>query len=193
MAPQKINFKVYQGSTFTEVLRYESSTKVYAPISAVFKGAPMMVTANAHGMVAGWRCKISNVVGMTEVNNLDYIIATSVGANDLTFNSVNSAGFKDYISGGILEYNAPVDLTGMSARMQIREKLTSTTTLDELTTENGRIVISNVTKTIIIQSPATTTTGYAFKSGVYSLELISGTTVIPFIYGNIVLDKEITR
>lgn len=193
MAPTKVNLKIYQGSTFTEVFRYESATKVYVPISAVFKGAPMMVTATAHGMVAGWRCKLSNVGGMTEANNLDYIVATSVTANDLTFNAINSAGFKDYTSGGILEYNAPVDLTGMTARMQIREKLTSATTLDELTTENGRIVLSNTTKTITVQIPAATTTNYTFKSGVYSLELISGATVIPFIYGNITLDKEITR
>ena len=62
MAPQKINFKVYQGSTFTEVLRYESSTKVYAPVSAIFKAAPMTVSAPSHGMVAGWRCKITNVL-----------------------------------------------------------------------------------------------------------------------------------
>lgn len=193
MTPTKVNFKVYQGSTFTEVLRYESSTKVYTPITAIFKAAPMVVTANSHGMVAGWRCKISNVVGMTEVNSLDYIVASSVTTNDLTFNSINSAGFKDYVSGGILEYNAPVDLTGMTARMQIREKVTSTEMLDELTTENGMIVINNSAKTIVVQIPATDTQLYTFKSAVYSLELITGTTVIPFIYGNITLDKEVTR
>lgn len=193
MTPTKVNYKMYQGSTFVEVLRYESSTKVYVDVSAAFNDAPFIVTANNHGMVAGWRCKLSNLGGMTEANNLDYIIASSVTANDVTFNSVNAAGFKAYTSGGILEYNQPMNLAGMTARMQLREKLTSTDVIEELTTENGMIAIDNVAKTIVIQIPAATTAGYTFKSAVYSLELITSTTVIPFIYGNIVLDKEITR
>lgn len=193
MTPTKINFKIYQGSTFVEVLRYESTTKVYTNISAAFNSAPFMITANNHGMVAGWRCKLSNLGGMTEANNLDYIVASSVTNNDLVFNSVNAVGFKTYTTGGVLEYNEPISLANMTARMQIREKVTSSSVIDELTTENGMIVIDNDNKTIVIQIPASTTAEYTFKSAVYSLELVSDSIVIPFIYGNIVLNKEITR
>lgn len=193
MTPTKTNFKIYQGSTFVEVLRYESTTKVYTNISAAFNSAPFMITANNHGMVAGWRCKLSNLGGMTEANNLDYIVASSVTNNDLVFNSVNAVGFKTYTTGGILEYNEPISLANMTARMQIREKVTSSSVIDELTTENGMIVINNDNKTIVIQIPAGTTAEYTFKSAVYSLELVSDSIVIPFIYGNIVLNKEITR
>lgn len=193
MTPTKTNFKIYQGSTFVEVLRYESTTKVYTNISAAFNSAPFMITANNHGMVAGWRCKLSNLGGMTEANNLDYIVASSVTNNDLVFNSVNAVGFKTYTTGGILEYNEPISLANMTARMQIREKVTSSSVIDELTTENGMIVIDNDNKTIVIQIPAGTTAEYTFKSAVYSLELVSDSIVIPFIYGNIVLNKEITR
>ena len=193
MAPTKINMKIYQGSTFTEVLRYESPVKIYVPITSIFNTAPLTVTAPAHGMVEGWRAKISNVLGMTEVNDLGYIIATSVTTDTVVFNSINPVGFKAYTSGGILEYNQPNNLSGLTARMQIREKLTSSTTVDELTTENGRIVIDNTAKTITLLIPATTTADYTFKSAVYSLELVSGSTIIPFVYGNLVLDKEITR
>lgn len=193
MTPTKTNFKIYQGSTFVEVLRYESTTKVYTNISAAFNSAPFMITANNHGMVAGWRCKLSNLGGMTEANNLDYIVASSVTNNDLVFNSVNAVGFKTYTTGGVLEYNEPISLANMTARMQIREKVTSSSVIDELTTENGMIVIDNDNKTIVIQIPASTTAEYTFKSAVYSLELVSDSIVIPFIYGNIVLNKEITR
>lgn len=193
MASTKVNFKIMQGSTFTEVLRYESATKIYTPITAIFKAAPMVITATGHNMVVGWRAKISNVVGMTEANNLDWITSTIVAGDNITFNAINAAGFKDYVSGGILEYNQPVSLSGMTARMQIREKLTSTTVLQELTTENGMIVITDLAKTIVLQIPAATTAAYTFKAGVYSLELISGTTVIPFTHGNITLEKEVTR
>ena len=192
-APTKINFRVYQGSTFNETLRYESATKVYTPITAIFATSPLTITAATHGMLVGWRGKISGVVGMTEVNSLDYIVCTSKTTDNVTFNSINTAGFKTYVSGGILEYNAPHSLSGVTARMQIREKLTSTTTLDDLTTENGKIVVDDTNKTITIVLSAIATAAYTFKTAVYSMELISGSVVTPFIYGNLTLDSEITR
>ena len=36
-APIKLNFKVYQGSTFSETLRWESATRVYVPITNISK------------------------------------------------------------------------------------------------------------------------------------------------------------
>jgi hypothetical protein len=194
-APVKVNFKVYQGSTFEEVLRWETSTKVYKPITAVPNAAPLVVTAVAHGAPIGWRAKISNVVGMKEVNNLDYITITGSTTDTVTFNAINAVGFSTYTSGGILEYNLPHDLVGYTARMQVREKLTSTVVLLELTTANAGIVIDATTaKTITIKISAAITETFTFKSAVYSLELISpGGTVTPFVYGSLVLDQEITR
>jgi hypothetical protein len=192
-APTKINFKVYQGSTFNETLRWESATKVYKPITAIFSTAPLTITATGHGMPVGWRGKISGVVGMTEVNSLDYIVATAATTDNVTFNSVNPVGFKTYVSGGVLEYNSPHDLAGITARMQIREKITDTSPLDELTTENSKILIDNVLKTNTLNISATLTTAYSWKTAVYSLELVNGSIVTPFIYGNMTLEKEITR
>jgi hypothetical protein len=192
-APVKINFKVYQGSTFNETFRYESATKVYTPITAIFSTSPLTITAASHGMLVGWRGKISGVIGMTEVNSLDYLVCTAKTTDNVTFNSVNTSGFKTYISGGVLEYNAPHSLSGVTARMQIREKLGSTTMIDELTTENGKIVVNDTDKTITIVLSATVTAAYTFKTAVYSMELIEGSVVTPFITGNLTLDSEITR
>lgn len=193
MVPQKVNFKIYQGSTFNEVLRYESATKKYVNITGATKAAPLVVTAVAHGMPAGWRAIISSVLGMVELNSLGYIVGTSITTDSVTFNDVNASGFKSYTSSGVLEYNEPVDLTGYTARMQIRAKLGSTDFLEELTTENGKIVIDNITKTITLTLSATSTAAYTFKTGVYSLELIKGTVVTPFIYGNVTVESEVTR
>lgn len=193
MESTKVNFKIYQGGTFTEVLRAESSTKVYKPITAMFRAAPLVITAVGHGLIVGWRAKISNVVGMTETNSLDYIVATGVTTDNITFNSINAAGFKDYVSGGILEYNAPTSLASTTARMQIRSKINDIVFIDELTTENGKIIINDSTKTITLLLSAATTAAYTFKSAVYSLELISGSVVTPFIYGSITLENEVTR
>ena len=193
-APVKLNFKMYQGSTFKEVLRRETSTKVYKAITGITKAAPMVVTAVAHGMPVGWRTKITNVVGMTEINSADtYHTVTEVTTDTVTINAVNSLGYKDYISGGVLEYNESYDLTGVTARMQLRGKITDAEVILELTTENGGIVIDTALKTITIVVAATATAALSFSTAVYSMELVDGTEVIPFITGNITLEKEVTR
>lgn len=194
MAPSRLNFKIYQGSTFREVLRWESDTKVYVPIVNISKTAPAVVTATAHGAPQGWRVKIYNAGGMKEINDTtNYIIATDVAANTLTFNNINALSYTAYVSNGVLEYNQPVPLAGYSARMQIRSKLASTDIIDELTTVNGRIILDTTASTITLTIPASVTAAYTFKTAVYSLELINGAEVIPFIYGNITLDFEVTR
>lgn len=191
--PTKINLKIYQGSTFRETLRWESATKVYVPITNISKAAPMVVSAVNPTFPSGWRVKINGVGGMKEVNTDNYLIASEVGASTVTFNSVNSFGYSTYTSGGVLEYNQPIDLTGYTARMQIREKLTSTTVVEELTTANGKILINNTVKTISLVLSAAATEAYTWKTGVYSLEMEKEGVVVPLIYGNVALEREVTR
>ena len=89
-APIKLNLKIYQGSTFKQVLRWESATKVYVPITSIAKSAPMVVTAAGHSIPLGWRARVSNAGGMKEANLLDYQIVTSTTSDTVTFNQVNS-------------------------------------------------------------------------------------------------------
>lgn len=192
-APVKLNLKIYQGATFRETLRWESSEKVYVPIVNITRTAPMVVTATAHGAPAGWRVKITNCLGMTQANTSDYVTASAVTTDSLTFNNVNALGYTAYTSGGVLEYNRPVDLSGYTARLQIREKLSSETAAVELTTTNGGIVLDNTQKTIQLFLSAAATAALNFSSGVYGLELVSGDEVIPMLYGNITVVKEVTR
>lgn len=195
MNPIKLNFKVYQGSTFNEVLRWESSKKIYKPITAITQAAPVVVTATSHGVPDGWRVKITNVGGMTDINSTEeYRVATRLTDNTLELNAINSLGYKAYTTGGVVEYNEPVDLTGYTARMQIREKVDSTTIIKELTTENNGIVIDATNKKINIVISATDTAAFTFGSAVYSLELVSSTNVVvPFVNGVLTLVKEVTR
>lgn len=190
--PSKLNIKIYQGSTFNQVLRWESSTKIYVPITGITNSAPMVVTAPAHGLVAGWRTKITNVQGMKEAN-ADYNTVTQITANTVTFNNINSLAYAAYTSGGVLQYNQPIDLTGITARMQIREKTQSEEFLLELTTENGLIQLNNQIKTITFSIPASVTEDLNFTQAVYSLELVNGNIVTPFVYGNVSLVTEVTR
>lgn len=193
-APVKLNYKVYQGSTFREIYRWESSTKIYIPITAITKAAPAVVTANSHGMPVGWRAKITGVLGMKEINTgEEYVVATEVTTNTITFNQINAAGYTAYTSGGILEYNQPVDLTGYTARMQIRQKVDSASTILSLTTENGGIAIDQSYKTITVLMTAQQTEAFTFQTAVYSLELVKNAEVVPFSTGTLTLVKEVTR
>jgi hypothetical protein len=192
--PVKLNFKVYQGSTFREVLRWESSTKTYVPITGVSKTAPVVITAVAHGAPVGWRCKITGVGGMKELNDSEnYRTITAKTADTVTLNAINATGYNTYTSGGVLEYNTPVDLAGYTARMQIRGSLDSANVIQELTTANGGVILDNTLKTITILLTATQTAALTFNSAVYSLELVTTADVYTFCTGSLTLVKEITR
>jgi len=192
-APAKINFKLYQGSTFKQVLRWESSTKTYVPITNISKSAPIVITAPAHEVPLGWRARVTNAGGMKEVNTTDYYTVTDVTTDTVTFNQINSLGYTTYTTGGVLEYNTPVDLNMYSARMQLRARLDSEVVLHELTTENGGIIFDNTLKTITLYISAEDTALFNTLSSVYSLELVHDSIVYPFAVGNISLIKEVTR
>jgi hypothetical protein len=192
-APVKLNFKIYQGSTFKQVLRWESSTKTYVPITGITKAAPIVITAISHELPLGWRARVTNAGGMKEINTTDYYTATDVTTDTVTFNQINSLGYTAYTSGGVLEYNTPVDLNMYSARMQLRAKLDSEVVLHELTTENGGIILDNILKTITLYISAEDTALFTTISSVYSLELVHDSIVYPFAVGSISLVKEVTR
>lgn len=193
--PVKINFKMYQGATFQETLRWESSTRIYKLISGITKSAPVEIsTAQPHEIPEGWRVKITNVGGMREINSDEtYHVVSNVLPGSFQINAINALGFSNYTGGGVVEYNQPVDLAGVTARMQLREKLESPTPILTLTTENGGIVVDNATKTIKIVVTAAQTALLNFTTAVYSLELEKSGVVTPFINGSIRLIKEVTR
>lgn len=196
MQPAKINYKIYQGSTFQETYRWESETKVYVPIQTVQKSAPCQIaTQLPHNLPQGWRFRVVGAGGMKEINNVgdSYYVSTSVTANSIEINQVNSLGFTTYTTGGVVEYNQPVDLAGFNARMQIREAVDSTVIIHEATTENQQIVVNNTGKFIQITLLGNVTQNFNFTTAVYSLELYNGNNVIPFINGNLTLVQEVTR
>lgn len=193
-SPIKLNFKIYQGSTFREVLRWESSSIEYVPVTAISKSAPVVVTAPNHNCPVGWRARVVGAGGMKEINTPDsYYLVTDRTQDTVTFNKVNALQYGQYTSGGVLEYNKPVPLTGYTARMQIREKLDSDVVLLELTTENGGIVIDTQMFTITLLATAQQTQSLSFTQAVYSLELVQNQEVVPFSSGNVLLVREVTR
>jgi hypothetical protein len=197
MQPAKINYKIYQGSTFQETFRWESETKVYVPISAIAKSAPCVITTTtAHNLPVGWRFRVVGAGGMKEINSVgeEYHLSTlTPTTTTVEINQVNSLNYNAYTSGGVVEFNQPVPFTGYQARMQIRETVDSPTVIHEATTQNNQIVLDNANKTIQITLLANVTQNFNFATAVYSLELYNGNNVIPFINGNLTLVQEVTR
>ena len=90
----------------------------------------------------------------------------------------------------------PIDLSGYTARMQIRLKQTDPTFIvgGELTTGNGGITLGGAAGTIALLITDTVTTAFTFATAVYDLELIDGGgIVIRLITGTVTLSTETTR
>jgi hypothetical protein len=87
----------------------------------------------------------------------------------------------------------PVNLTGYSARMQVRELHTSIDTLVSLTTGSG-ITLGGKAGTINILIPSTNTEGFKAVPHVYDIELISPNgSVTRILEGTFNITPEVTR
>ena len=79
MSPAKLNYKIYQGSTFQEAYRWETQTKVYVPIQSISKAAPCVITtAEDHNLPIGWRFRVTGAGGMN-IAGLPFTVNSSLG------------------------------------------------------------------------------------------------------------------
>lgn len=88
---------------------------------------------------------------------------------------------------------AVIDLTGYSARMQIRQSTKSSVTLLELSSPSNGIAITALTGLITITISATTTAALSFMTAVYDLEIVNGSVVTRLLQGSVTLSEEVTR
>ncbi len=74
-------------------------------ISGITKANPAVVTyVGADTYANGDRVYISGVVGMVEVNGLEFIVAgVNTGANTFQLSGINSTGYTTYVSDGTVE------------------------------------------------------------------------------------------
>jgi hypothetical protein len=89
----------------------------------------------------------------------------------------------------------PLDITGYTARMQIKRLITDAEPMIELTTENGGIIIQDedVLGRISIFMSAEQTSGIP-TNGVYDIEIISADELVVErpLKGKFILDPEVT-
>ena len=87
-----------------------------------------------------------------------------------------------------------INLSGFTARMQLRDEIESSSTVLSLTTENGRIALGGANGTVTLTVAATDTANLTAGDGVYDLELVSGGGVVTrLIEGAYSIVREVTR
>ncbi len=167
MALKTKDLEVTQGSTFQRDIRWGAPPYVYSPITAITQAAPPVITAPAHGAKDGWPVAVVSVKGMTQINasnppkSIEYVRATVTDANTIKLNTVNAAGYGAYTSGGYVQYLTPVDLTGFTARMQIKDKIGGVVLANSASVAPaGSLVFDNTA----VGTHTVTGTGTAFSS-----------------------------
>ena len=89
---------------------------------------------------------------------------------------------------------AAIDLTGCTARMQVRGKITDAAVLLSLTTENGGIALGGAAGTIDLFVSAVDTAAITWTGGVWDLEIVyAGGDVTRLIGGSVSVSPEVTR
>ena len=88
----------------------------------------------------------------------------------------------------------PIDLSGCTARMQVRAEVVSRTVLLSLTTENGGLTLGGATGTVELYVSDEDTGAITWDAGVWDLEIVhpSG-EVTRLAQGSIAVSPEVTR
>lgn len=88
-----------------------------------------------------------------------------------------------------------INVTGYTARMHVRATVDAPTTVLELTTSNGYLVLGGAAGTVTMSVPASVTANLPEGIHVYDLELVAPVSgvVNRLIQGNFVVRPEVTR
>ena len=177
--------KITRGSTFADTLQWatEECRVVTATLNAT---APVTLDIVGHGLPDEW---LVTIEGHPRISETDEFRVNVVDADTLSIPCLNGLSFGSDRTVA-LRYKPPVDMSGYTARMQIRDK--DGVLLLELTTENGRIEIDNVGKKINRTIEADVTEAITWKRGFYDLEMVSGDYVIKIDSGTVEVDGEVT-
>lgn len=186
---------IQKGKTFTLPVRWETEPIVRKPITGISfaSGAPRLTVAS-HGIPDGWRVLVTRVKGPTQINAQscpprasDYVIATVVDSNTVELNSVTPVDCQGrewpaYVSGGFVEFYTPVDLTGYTARMSIKDKIGGTLLASSLPADAPLdvllLTVLPAENKVLLEIDADDTATIGWKKGVAELEMISPQGVV---------------
>lgn len=193
-----LDLTIKQGKSFAQVLQWEQPKLVYKAINSATVADPCVLGVPAHGMPNGWHFTIVHAAGMKQLNadpdtglfanGFQNYCATVRDADTIELNDVAAGSFPAYLGGGSVVYHAPYDLTGFTARMEVKSSSddAAASALLTLTDANSGIVLDNTAKTVTIV--VTETQSKALQPGTYyyDLELVSaGGLVTELVHGQV--------
>jgi len=89
--------------------------------------------------------------------------------------------------------DAVINLSGYTARMQIRKRMNDSNAILEATTENGYITLGGSAGTVTISIPASVTATLDTVEAVYDIELVNNSIVTRLVEGTVEVSPEVTR
>jgi len=89
--------------------------------------------------------------------------------------------------------NVAVNLTGFTAKMQLRQSYNSTAADLTLSTANGDITIVGATGTVTVNATAVQTGTLSAGLYVYDLELTSGSNISRLVQGQVTVAEQVTQ
>lgn len=196
MSGSTLDLTIKQGETFSKALSWFGGGKVCKVIEDLTSGCPVSINITAHGIPNGSDMPvfIDHVGGATRVNTKPNspIIATFIDVDNF-FVDADTVGQTYTANTGLVTYFAPTNLTGYSARMDIRGSIDDTAVIVSLVSP-ADITLEALLGKITIVIAAAVTALFTFDTAVYDLELIDGTGVVTrLVEGEIELCKEVTR
>lgn len=198
MSVAKLNLSIIQGATFDKTINWYGGGKVCKAIEGVTSGCPTLITITGHGLptVSDTPVFIDHVKGAKSLNTkgkataATYVDADSFYVDKDTYEETWEVGT------GHVTWYAPRDLTGYTARMQIRPSVASETIILSLTSPDDIIITTNDAGIQIVIAASVTET-LDFDSAVYDLELENPALSPPYVHrlveGEVTLLKEVTR
>lgn len=214
MQPIQQDLVIQQGATFQQSLQWCNGTPTFMAITNVQIGLPTLITVPNHGLTQPTPVWITNVKGAWSLNTKNYRDTAPRYASVIDVNTLaidwDTGDDPPYQSGGVLTFYAPMNLTGYTARLQIRPAPGPIfpswppgqcnpgeipPPYIELNTSNGGIAITAGTGTINLLITAAQTQSFTWANAVYDLQLTAadGVTVTKLAEGSVSVIPAVTQ
>lgn len=177
------NVVIDQGADWYLNLIYKQPAQI---TNIVGNGTTVTVTAD-NGLTPGQIVDIDGVIP-SEFNLQNVTVATASASQFTVTNGATGL----YISGGLA--TAPYNITGFTARMQLRSLPDSPDVVLNLTTENGGIAITGPQGLIEVHATAAQTTAIDEGPYYYDIEIQSNSGIVTRVaQGQAIVSAEVTR
>ena len=154
------------------------STVQQLVISSITQSNPAVVTTSTdHGLVTGDEIRITGVIGMTQVNDREFVI-TVVDADEFSLNGEDSTGHTAHVFGGVvfLMGSKPLALGTLGARSALNIKLAEDILVPlgsrlPYTTDGGNLTLEFTIQAADVKGAAQVFSS-TFASGTYTLQVV---------------------